>query len=157
MTPIICANEFDICVSMPDFVTWAEDRHLPNADLAAALSTLGIALDINQLYTRYFDDTPVGTGDVHVYPSTGSQSLLVIDLYRDPTDQLDIVSVSLKIEPALLPLALPLLRGFFDAAECQVAFRQSSHSQQLRSLIDESRYPAPSDESGYHQQLIVHL
>lgn len=157
VTPIICANEFDICVSMPDFVTWAEDEHLPNADLAAALKCMGIALDIIELYTRYFDATPVGTGDVHIYPGTESASLLVIDLYRDPTDQLDIVSVSLKIEPAAMPLALPHLRGFFDAAECQVAFRQSSHSQQLRSLIDESRYPAPVDESGYQQQLIAHI
>lgn len=157
MTPIICANEFDICVSMPDFVTWAQDGPVPNADLAAALNTLGIALDIGKLYTSYFDDTPVGAGDVHIYPGTESASLLVIDLYRDPTDQLDIVSISLKIEPRLLLLALPHLRGFFDAAECQVAFRQSSHSQQLRALIDETRYPAPADENGYRQQLIAHL
>ncbi|NBF03974.1 hypothetical protein GV819_16900 [Pseudomonas sp. Fl5BN2] len=157
MSPIICANEFDICISMPDFVTWIEDEHIPNADLAAALNVMGIMLNITELYDAYFDDTPVGAGDVHIYPSTENESFLVIDLYRDPTDQLDIVTASLKIEPAVLHLTLPHLRAFFDGAECQVALRQSSHSQQLRSLIDDSRYPALVDESGYQQQLIAHI
>ena len=156
MTPIICANEFDICVSMPDLVTWIEDKHIPNADLSAALNAVGIPLNTSELYDTYFDDTPPGAGDVHIYPCADKQSFLVIDLYRDLTDQLDIVSASLKIEPTVLHLALPYLRRFFDAAECQVAFRQSSHSQQLRSLIDESRYPAPVDNGGYQQQLITH-
>ena len=157
MPPIICANEFDICVSMPDFITWTEDMHIPNADLSAALSAMGIALNITDLYDAYFDDTPVGTGDVHIYPSDKNKSFLIIDLYRDPTDQLDIVTISLKIESELLTLVLPHLRRFFDAAECQVAFRQSSHSQQLRSLMDEGRYPVLIDESGYRQQLVAHI
>lgn len=154
--PIICANEFDICISMPDLVTWTDDAQTPNADLAAALELLGIEIDIADLCDDYFNETPVGTGDVHVYASDDNDSILVIDLYRDTTDQLDIISLSLKIDPPLLTLALLPLRRFFDAAECQVAFRQSSHSQQLRSLIDESRYPVLVDESGYPQQLIIH-
>jgi len=141
---------------MPDFVTWAEDEQIPNADLAAALKAMGIVLNISELYDTYFDDTPVGAGDVHIYPSAENESFLVIDLYRDLTDQLDIVSFSLRVEPSVLHLALPHLRRFFDTAECQVAFRQSSHSQQLRSLIDEDRYPVRFDESGYLQTLIVH-
>lgn len=157
MTPIICANEFDICVSMPDFVEWVEDQHTPNADLEAALNAMGIALDITELYNTYFDDTTVGEGDLHLYASAENESFLVINLYRDLDDQLDIVTASLKVEPCLLPLALPHLRRFFDAAECQVAFRQSSHSQQLRSLIDDSRYPTLMEESGYRQRLIAHL
>ncbi|WP_092295553.1 hypothetical protein [Pseudomonas sp. NFIX28] len=156
MPPIICANEFDICVSMPDFVTWAEDEHIPNADLAVALKAMGIALNITELYDTYFDDTPVGAGDVHIYPSAENESFLVMDLYRDLTDQLDIVSFSLRVDQSALYLALPHLRRFFDAAECQIAFRQSSHSQQLRSLIDGGRYPVLFDESGYLQTLIIH-
>ncbi|UZE36883.1 hypothetical protein LOY69_10455 [Pseudomonas sp. B21-059] len=157
MTPIICANELDLCVSMSDFVTWVEDECIPNADLAAALKAMGVTLNITELYDTYFDDTPVGAGDVHIYPSAENKSFLVIDLYRELTDQLDIVTASLKIESELLTLVLPHLRRFFDAAECQVAFRQSSHSQQLRSLIEEGRYPVLIDESGYRQQLIAHI
>ncbi|MDC7818288.1 hypothetical protein [Pseudomonas sp. BLCC-B112] len=142
---------------MSDFVTWLEDECIPNPNLAAAFKAMGVTLNITELYDTYFDDTPVGAGDVHIYPSAENKSFLVIDLYRELTDQLDIVTASLKIEAELLTLVLPHLRRFFDAAECQVAFRQSSHSQQLRSLIDEGRYPVLIDESGYRQQLIAHI
>ncbi|AZC26760.1 MULTISPECIES: hypothetical protein [Pseudomonas] len=156
MTPIICANEFDICISMPDFVTWNDDQSAPNTDLVAALQAMGIVLDITGLHDVYFNETSVGTGDVHVYPCGKYQSVLVIDMYRELSDQLDIVSLSLQVEPAILDRVLPHLRRFFDAAECQVAFRQSSHSQQLRTLLDSGRYPAQVDESGYRQRLISH-
>ncbi|WP_426108526.1 hypothetical protein [Pseudomonas sp. TWR1-1-4] len=156
MPSIVYANEFDICVSMPDLVSWGGDEHSPNADLEAALSSAGIELDIAELYNHYFEDTPIGAGDVHVYSSAVSESLMVIDLYRDLTDQLDLVTVSLKIDKPLTHLVLPLLRRFFDAAECQVLFSQSTHSQRLRSLTDESRYPLPMGENGYRQQIIFH-
>ncbi|MFJ7141231.1 hypothetical protein [Pseudomonas protegens] len=157
MTPIICANELDLCVSISDFVTWLEDECIPNPDLAAALKAMGVTLNITELYDTYFDDTPVGAGDVHIYPSAESSSFLVVDLYRELTDQLDLVTASLKMEPAVLHLALPHLRAFFDGAKCQIAFRQSSHSQQLHQLIDEGRYPALVDESGYQQKMIAHI
>lgn len=156
MPSIVYANEFDICVSMSDLVSWVGDEHSPNADLEAALSAAGIELDIAKLYNHYFEDTPIGAGDVHVYSSAVSESLMVIELYRDLTDQLDLITVSLKIEKPFTHLVLPLLRRFFDAAECQVLFSQSAHSQRLRSLTDESRYPLPMGENGYRQQIVFH-
>ncbi|MGY2209909.1 hypothetical protein [Pseudomonas pergaminensis] len=156
MPSIVYANEFDICVSMSDLVSWVGDEHSPNADLEAALSAAGIELDIAKLYNHYFEDTHIGAGDVHVYSSAVSDSLMVIYLYRDLTDQLDLITVSLKIDKPLAHLVLPLLRRFFDAAECQVLFSQSTHSQRLRSLTDESRYPLPMGENGYRQQIIFH-
>lgn len=156
MPSIVYANEFDICVSMSDLVSWVGDEHSPNADLEAALSAAGIELDIAKLYNHDFEHTPICAGDVHVYSSAVSESLMVIDLYRDLTDQLDLITVSLKIDKPLTHLVLPLLRRFFDAAECQVLFSQSTHSQRLRSLTDESRYPLPMGENGYRQQIIFH-
>ncbi|WP_416363955.1 hypothetical protein [Pseudomonas sp. NFX183] len=156
MPSIVYANEFDICVSMSDLVSWVGDEHSPNAHLEAALSAAGIELDIAKLYNHDFEDTPIGAGDVHVYSSAVSESLMVIDLYRDLTYQLDLITVSLKIDKPLTHLVLPLLRRFFDAAECQVLFSQSTHSQRLRSLTDESRYPLPMGENGYRQQIIFH-
>jgi hypothetical protein len=141
---------------MSDLVSWVGDEHSPNADLEAALSAAGIELDIAKLYNHYFEHTPIGAGDVHVYSSAVSKSLMVIDLYRDLTDQLDLITVSLKIDKPLAHLVLPLLRRFFDAAECQVLFSQSTYSQRLRSLTDESRYPLPMGENGYRQQIIFH-
>lgn len=156
MPSIVYANEFDICVSMSDLVSWVGDEHSPNADLEAALSAAGIELDIAKLYNHYFEDTHIGAGDVHVYSSAVSDSLMVIDLYRDLTNQLDLITVSLKIDKPLAHLVLPLLRQFFDTAECQVLFSQSTHSKRLHSLIDESRYPVLINESGYRQQIILH-
>lgn len=155
MPSIVYDNEFDICVSMSDLVSWVGDEHSPNADLEAALSAAGIELDIAKLYDHYFEDTPIGAGDVHVYSSAVSESLLVIDLYRDMTDQLDLITASLRIDKTQLNFSTPLLRLFFDAAECQVLFSQSTHSKRLHSLIDESRYPFLINESGYRQQIIV--
>lgn len=157
MPSTVYANELDICVSMSDLVSWIGDEHSPNADLAVALRAIGIELDVAELYSFYFENTPIGAGDVHVYSSAANESILVINLYRDLTDQLDIVTASLKIDPIVLPLVLPHLRRFFDAAECQVLFSQSSHSKQLRLLVDESRYPILVDESGYRQQIIFHV
>jgi hypothetical protein len=156
MPSIVYANEFDICVSMSDLVSWVGDEHSPNADLDAAFIASGIELDIAKLYDHYFDDIPIGAGDVHVYSSAVSESLLVIDLYRDLTDQLDLITVSLRIDKTQLNLSIPLLRQFFDTAECQVLFSQSTHSKRLHSLIDESRYPLLINESGYRQQIILH-
>lgn len=156
MPSIVYANEFDICISMADLVSWVEDEHSPNSDLEAALSAAGIDLDIAKLYDDYFECTPIGAGDVHVYSSFENESFMVIDLYRDLTDQLDLITVSLKIDKPLTHLVLPLLRRFFDAAECQILFSQSTHSQRLRSLTNESRYPLPMGENGYRQQIIFH-
>ncbi len=154
--PLIIANEFDICVSISDLVSWTEDEHFPNPDLEAVLNAAGIEIDVAKMYDDYFEDTPVGAGDVHVYSSVLNESFLVIDLYRDLTEQLDVVTASLKIDKSLLNFALPSLRRFFDSAECQVTFAQSSHSRQLHSLIDESKYPLLVTESGYLQQIIFH-
>jgi len=156
MPSIVYANEFDICVSMSDLVSWVEDEHSPDSDLEAALSAAGIEFDIAKLYDDYFEDTPIGAGDVHIYSSSVNESFMVIDLYRDLTDQLDFITVSLKIDKPLIHFVLPPLRRFFDAAECQVLFSQSTHSKRLHSLIDESRYPLPINESGYRQQIIFH-
>lgn len=157
MPRIAYANEFDICVSISDLVSWVKDEHSPNADLAAALSLAGIDLDLAKLYDCYIERTPIGTGDVHVYSSALNKGLLVIDLYRDLTDQLDLISASLRVDRDLVESLLPRLRRFFDAADCQVLFSQSNHSRQLRLLLDESRYPLLVDESGYRQHLIFQV
>lgn len=156
MPPIVYANEFDICVSMSDLVSWTEDEQFPNADLKAALSAAGIELDVAKLHDFYFDSTPIGAGDVHVCSSAANESTVAIDLYRELTDQLDLIVVCLKIDKALLNIALPLLRRFFDAAECQVLFSETNHSTRFRSLTDESRYPLLVGENGYRQQIIFH-
>ncbi|WP_231670875.1 hypothetical protein [Pseudomonas quasicaspiana] len=96
------ADEFDICVSISDLVSWVKDEYSPNADLAGALSLAGIDLDLAKLYECYMERTPVGTGDVHVYSSLLNKSFLVIDLYRDLTDQLDLVSASLRLDRDLI-------------------------------------------------------
>lgn len=157
MPPIVYANEFDICVSISDLVSWMEDEHAANADLASALSIAGLDLDLTKLYDCYVEGTPIGAGDVYVYSSAVSKSLLAINLYRGLTDQLDLITASLRVDPNLIELLLPQLRRFFDAAECQVLFNQSSHSMQLRSMLDKSRYPLLVDESEYRQQLIFQV
>lgn len=92
----IPARDFCIAVSMSDFVTWFGDGDhdfVENAALKAALNALGVTVDLRALHVAYFERTPVGTGDVYVYqPSKNSKNVFALNLYRDLTDQMDIVS-----------------------------------------------------------------
>ncbi|MFK7698218.1 hypothetical protein [Pseudomonas caspiana] len=141
----------DICVSISDLVSWVEEKHAPDADLAAALSLAGIDLDLAKLYDCYIEGTPIGAGDVHIYSSALNKSVLTMGLYRDLSDQPDLITASLRLDPDLVESLLLWLRRFFDTAECQVLFSRSAHSRQLRLLLDETRYPLLVDESGYWQ------
>lgn len=158
--PAIPARDFCLAVSMSDFVTWfgsGDSDFAENAMLQAALNALGATVDLRTLYVAYFEQTPVGTGDVYVYqPSKDSKNVFALDLYRGLTDQMDIVSFAVGCDEDCHPVVREKLRAFFDGASCQVHYEEASYSSRLRSMIDAKTYPVTVGDSGY-QQLIHHI
>ena len=152
------AREFNICVSMCDFVSSGGsngEEYTPNTHLKQALDELGVSADICNLYFQYFNEIEVGEGNVYFYTNSSEpENIFVIDMYRELTDQLDIVSFSVRCSNKLCHQISRHLRSFFESASIQVGLEQLSHSSRLRTLINEKTYPCLVAESGYEQKLI---
>jgi hypothetical protein len=142
----VVAREFELCVSMSDLAApgWVdvESCRLHPA-LRDVLSVMGGQRDLMALFHAYFDDVQrAGRGDVHVFEMSGfPESVVVLDLYSDPTDQLDLIQIYLRCLPRDIERVSELLMRFFSNATCQVAFRRVSWSTRLREAIDRSRFP----------------
>lgn len=153
----IPARDFYLAVSMSDFVTWfgdGDNDFAENALLQAALKALGVSVNLCALYVGYFERTPVGTGDVYVYqPTKGAKNVFALNLYRDLTDQMDIVSFGIGCDDDCLSTIRKALRAFFDGATCQVHYEEASYSSGLRRMLDVEAYPAAIDDSGYQQHI----
>jgi hypothetical protein len=156
----IVASEFRVSISMSDLVVWSgdqDDNFSSHPALVALTATLGVSVDIGGLYALYFDTTPVGCGDVHVFSSSSADTnVFVIDMYRDSTDQLDIVAIGVRCEEVLAPIVKRDLRSLFDSASCQVCFEEANYSVAFRSMIDATRFTRSFEDHGYQQNLIVH-
>lgn len=153
----IQAHDFCLAVSVPDLLTWhgdGESEPSENEVLKTVLKALGVTLDLRTLHAAYFEQTAVGRGDVYVYRSTrDSKNVFAVDLYRDLSDQMDLVTLAVGCEAHCLPIVRSQLRAFFDAASCQVHYEEASYSARLRRMIDPRTYPAILEDSGYAQQM----
>jgi hypothetical protein len=127
--------------------------HVSRSLLLAALKEAALTVDVKELYFRYFDEIQVGHGDAFWYSSSEAvESVFAINLYREFTDQLDIVSFGMACDRAKAPIVAEHLHAFFRHASVQVAFEHSCHCVRLRKLIDLTQYPLVIEESGYVQR-----
>lgn len=146
MYTLVAAREFELCVSMSDLAApgWvdAESCRMHPA-LHDVLSVMGGQHNLMALFQAYFADVQrAGHGDVHVFEMSGfPESVLVLDVYSDPTDQLDLIQIYLRCLPRDMERVSDLLMRFFSNATCQVAFRRVSWSTCLREAVDRSRFP----------------
>jgi hypothetical protein len=157
----VAATEFFVSVSMSDLMRWQDeddDACEPAPSLLAALKEATLTVDVKELYSRYFDEIQVGRGDAYQYQSReAAESVFAINLYRELTGQLDIVSFGMACDRAKAPIVAAHLHTFFRQASVQIMFEHSCHSMQLRKLIDLTQYPLVIEESGYAQKLITML
>jgi len=156
----LVANEFRVAVSMSDLVVWSEDQDdnfSPHPALDAIATSLGISIDIRGLHALYFEATSIGTGDVHVFSRTSNPTnVFAIDMYRDLTDQLDIIAIGVRCEETAGSIVKTSLRSLFDSASCQVWYEEANVLLEFRSMIDASNFPRSLGEHGYLQKLLVH-
>ncbi len=161
MQPQVCAAEFEICVSMTDLVSWAEgtgDTPEENARLQAIFVAIGGRISVVPIYLDYFEsEYRAGRGDVHVYTFEGSpNSVVALDLYNDPEDQLDLVTVHVRCDRSALQRVRGLVCDFFNSADVQACMSQQSVSVNLRNAIDASKFPRRRDGSAHLQLQVLH-
>ena len=153
----ISVCDFYLAVSVSDFVTLFGDKNknfAGNETLQTALIALGVTVDLRALYSTYFRQTAIGTGDVYVYqPTQNSKNVFAIDMYRYLTDQVHIVSFAVGCDEHCSSFVRDKLRSFFDGASYQVHYEEANCSVGLREMIDEKRYPIIIEESGYEQHI----
>ena len=156
----LVANEFRIVVSMSDLVVWSgdqDDKFSPHPALDAITTSLGISVDIKGLHALYFEATPIGTGDVHVFSSTSvPTNVFAIDIYRDLTDQLDVIAIGVRCDETAGSIVKASLRCLFDSASYQVCYEEANVLVAFRSMIDASKFPRSLGRHGYLQKLLVH-
>jgi hypothetical protein len=157
----VVATEFLITVSMSDLIRWKDESNgvcEPAPSLLDALKEAALTVALRDLYFRYFDEIQVGRGDTYLYSSSKNvESLFAIDLYRELTDQLDLVSFGMTCSRSKASAVATHLHAFFRQASVQVSFEHSSHCVRLRKLIDPTQYPLVVQESGHIQKLITAL
>ena len=156
---IIETHQFHLTISMNDLVRWrgnGDDDFEVNTEIQSAIELLGLDADINQLYKKYFYQTEIGQGDVYVFLNRKEPKIFfAIDMYRDLTDQLDIVSIFVSSSPKLASIVKAKLRNLFDSASCQVAYEEANSLPKLQQLLNNNKYPLAIEENGYMQNLIV--
>jgi len=156
---IIETHQFHLAVSMSDLVHWhgsGDDDFEANREIQSAIELLGLDADINQLYEKYFYQIEIGQGDVYAFLNRNEpKNLFVIDMYRELTDQLDIVSIFVGASPELASIVKAKLRNLFDSASCQVAYEEANSLPGLQQVLNNNKYPYAIEENGYMQNLIV--
>ena len=145
---------------MSDLVVWSgdqDDNFSSHPALDAVATSLGVSVDIRGLHVLYFEATPIGTGDVHVFSRTSNPTnVFAIDMYRDLTDQLDVIAIGVRCEETARTIVKTSLRSLFDGASYQVCYEEANVLVEFRSMIAASNFPRSLGEHGYLQKLLVH-
>lgn len=153
---MIESEYFFAVVSMTDFLDWDESENCCGANqyLKKVVESLNVQLDLVRLHDFYFDNILVGRGDVHLYKeSPDAESFIAVDLFKEPTDQLDLVSISVRCNTSRLKDIRLNMRSFFDSASCKVLLEETNISPRIIEKIDPENYPRIFDVSNYRQKL----
>ncbi|WP_313442248.1 hypothetical protein [Stenotrophomonas sp.] len=145
--------DFRLVVSMGDLVHYfgeGDDDVVGHPSLQAACSAAGLRVDLAALYLEYFDHIRVGEGDMCVFRRAPADStMFAIDLYRERTDQLDIVALAFTCATASMPALRFHLRRFFDTAQYPIAFEEGPHLPRARQMADATLYPREYVDNGH--------
>lgn len=142
-------------ISISELLDDSDGRVQPNARFATLLSCIGIAVDPVAIFDQYVDDVLIGGGDVLLFQSPDNPlNRIIFDLYRDPEDQLDLITIGIFCLSAIQEPVVRALTDFFLNCRKQIYLSLGSASSQLRDLADPSKYPRIRMESGYRQKII---
>jgi len=152
-------HDFHLSVSINDLVVYFGDGDedvIIHPMLDTVFAALDIAVDFRALYLTYMDRTPIGAGDVHVFQTADlSPNRFAIDLYRELTDQQDIIQLAVTCSEPSIAMVRRCLRALFDRASQQIHLREGCICASAREMLNAARYPRLIAESGYLQN--IHL
>jgi len=144
---------------MKDLVVWPEESDFPVAqhpELQTLFNSLGARIDLTPLAARYFEDSArAGRGDLYVFEfGESSTTVVALDTYSEPTDQLDLVSLYVRcIQEKSSEISL-IIHRLFNSASVQVHIAQKSISNALREAIDLRNFPRSFQGSSFMQSQI---
>ncbi|WP_456021704.1 hypothetical protein [Pseudomonas protegens] len=154
----IDSRQFSLVISISDLFQWSDDD-IPSllGSWTQMIELLGLnKTKIAALHDLYFDSTLIGQGSVHAFVSdVEPENTMVFDLYRELTDQLDIIQVLVSVSKALVIPAKSLLRQAFDLASYQIHYEEGNCLKAFEDAIDIENYPKMIEESNYDQQLLI--
>jgi hypothetical protein len=148
--------DFLMIVSASDLVQWPskgapESANPRFADVAKAL---GVKVDAVALCRMYFEQLQPTEGDVYLHVNSATGALLAVDLYKDPTDQLDLITVCCRMRSASVAVRHSF-RAFFDSVEHQLMYEEGRWIKAVDERIDQAAYPRSVSGSSYSQKLVV--
>jgi hypothetical protein len=146
---------FCIAVSVSDLFVWSDAGEVVSAkeSLTDLMQALDVKCDAVDLLHKY-DGVPSGQGDMYVYDGGAKDTELAFNLYKEPSDQLDLISVYCRTQ-TFNSAARAAFRSLFDAAQYQVHYEEANRLDRVVQFLNRSAYPRPIGDAGYMQQLVV--
>ncbi|MFT9367353.1 hypothetical protein [Paenibacillus polymyxa] len=120
------------------------------------VSILKIDFPIKQIYERYFNDS-VNTGDVLLFNSKKDSShFILIDTFKDPYDQLDLIRIGVQITSNDIDKIRVLFRQLYDKSSIFINYHEGQGI--LNNLCAPTMYPKQISINNYkyEQQLKVY-
>ncbi|NGZ76936.1 hypothetical protein [Saccharibacillus alkalitolerans] len=151
--------QFLITLSISELIFYPdefEEYHEAQAAVRQLAEELGIDFPMTEIYDRYLK-MRVNTGDVLLFRAGSGKNLIVIDTYREPYDQLNVVRFGAQIAGTdeRLPSVRRLFRELHDGCEVQIRYEEGQGI--LHNMINPANYPLDirMDPYRYEQQLKV--
>lgn len=122
-----------------DYPDEENDHYIPQPTLQAIMDVLNIQVPIKEIYERFFDQS-IHTGHVLVFANKHlPHACIVLDTYRDPLDQQDLIRFGWRVAAKDVCLVRQLSRKLFD--NCDEGIRYEEGQSILYQVLQEQSYP----------------
>ncbi|QSB09800.1 hypothetical protein JTI58_22950 [Lysinibacillus fusiformis] len=147
--------DFWIMASIMELIEYpdeASDDYQTHPTLQAIMDVLDIQVPIAEIYERYLNQS-IHTGHVLVFANKQLPHVcVVLDTYRDPLDQHDLIQFGWRVNTKDVRLVRQLTRELFD--HCDEGIRYEEGQSILYQVLQEQRYPRQIYyETLYEQQM----
>lgn len=151
--------DFWIMASILELVEYPDetnDDYIPHPTFQEIMDVLDIQVPIKEIYERFFDQS-IHTGDVLVFTNKHlPHACIVLDTYRDPLDQQDLIQFGWRVTAKDVSLIKQLSRELYD--HCDFSIRYEEGQSILYQVLQKERYPRKYYyETVYEQQMKQYL
>lgn len=120
--------QFLITLSISELVYYPnddEDLFVADAWFRKVVDLIDVDVNIEEIYERYYE-CPVDTGDILFFTSKSlNNAYILIDSFKEGTDQLDLVRLGVQVEDKTLVLTLKeILRKLYDKCRVPISYKE---------------------------------